>query len=133
MAYQLNKTGAQTNTKLQELTVRTLTANGNTASTDGILLLDGTSAAIDLKLIDTDFIVGQRLVVIATNITNDVRIIANGSEVIRGIYWGAVTIDYAYSDSIIRIKAFEQGAMIEIVKISTNLFYIIRNIKWGDT
>ena len=44
MAYQLSKTGAQINIKLQELTVRTLTANGNIAATDGVVILDATSA-----------------------------------------------------------------------------------------
>lgn len=132
MAYQLSKTGAQINAKLQELTVRTLTADGNTASTDGIILLDNTSADITLSLRDADFVVGQRLIVVVLGYvgTHFARITGAASETIQGQSWSDMLSDYAWGNYT-TTQAYQQGALVELVKIATNTFQVIRNFKFG--
>ena len=117
MAYQLSKTGAQINTKLQELTVRTLTANGNIAATDGVVILDATSAECTLSIVDANIIVGQRLIIYAKAIDNNATIVAAASEDIKGC--GLVNST--------GLRAQIAGDCMEIVKVATNLYYITHN------
>jgi len=117
MAYQLNKTGAQINAKLQELTVRTLTANGNIAATDGVVILDATSAECTLSIVDVNLIVGQRLIIYAKAIDNNATVVAKASEVIMGC--GLVNST--------GLRAQSAGDCMEIVKVATNLYYITHN------
>lgn len=95
---------------------RLLSASGPMETSDAVVKLRGQFAAVDYQLLPVADVAGMEVTVVAVEISNTVRVVADGAEVIKG--QGLSATSYTFTVGFETVRLWCDGAQWYVLGVN---------------